>query len=111
MLQIARELELTEITVRSWLKRFNNEGFDGLADLSRSGRPATYSAEQVAEVIAAANIFGGYAKCVNDVFSGCATYNLSLGIALAAPAVKSLPSRPRSGRSPLTAASLRLDVS
>src|SRR5262247_3219006 len=44
---IARELELTEITVRSWLKRFNNEGLDGLADLPRSGRPAAYSAEQV----------------------------------------------------------------
>ena len=51
---IARELELTEITVRTWLKRFNNEGLDGLADLPRSGRPATYSAEQVAEVIATA---------------------------------------------------------
>jgi len=51
---IAQELELTEITVRTWLKRFNNEGLDGLADLPRSGRPATYSAEQVAEVIAAA---------------------------------------------------------
>jgi transposase len=50
---IEQELELTEITV-AWLKRFNNEGLDGLADLPRSGRPATYSAEQVAEVIAAA---------------------------------------------------------
>jgi transposase len=49
---IAQELGLTEITVRSWLKRFNNEGLDGLTDLPRSGRPATYSAEQVAEVIA-----------------------------------------------------------
>jgi transposase len=51
---IAQELELTEITVRAWLKRFNDEGLDGLADLPRSGRPATYSAEQVAEVIATA---------------------------------------------------------
>lgn len=51
---IAQELDLTEITVRAWLKRFNNEGLDGLADLPRSGRPATYSAEQVAEVIATA---------------------------------------------------------
>ena len=51
---IAQELELTEITVRAWLKRFNNEGLDGLADLPRSGRPATYSTEQVAEVIATA---------------------------------------------------------
>jgi transposase len=51
---IAQELELTETTVRTWLKRFNNEGLDGLTDLPRSGRPATYSAEQVAEVIATA---------------------------------------------------------
>jgi len=51
---IARELELTGITVRTWLKRFNNDGFDGLTDRPRSGRPATYSAEQVAEVIATA---------------------------------------------------------
>jgi len=27
---IARELELTGITVRTWLKRFNNYGLDGL---------------------------------------------------------------------------------
>ena len=49
---IAKELELTEVTVRAWLKRFNNEGLDGLADLPRSGCPAMYTAEQVAEVIA-----------------------------------------------------------
>jgi transposase len=51
---IAQELELTEITVRTWLKRFNNQGLEGLTDLHRSGRPATYSAEQVAEVIVTA---------------------------------------------------------
>jgi|SRR5882672_4108527 len=51
---IAQELELTEITVRTWLKRFNNEGLDELTDLPSSGRPATYSAEQIAEVIATA---------------------------------------------------------
>jgi transposase len=49
---IAQELELTEITVRTWLKRFNNQGLDGLTVLPRSGRPVTYSAEQVAKVIA-----------------------------------------------------------
>jgi transposase len=51
---IAQELELTETTVRTWLSRFNKEWLYGLTDLYRSGRPATYSAEQVAEVIAAA---------------------------------------------------------
>jgi transposase len=51
---IAEELELSAATVRTWLKRFNSDGLDGLNDLTRSGRPATYSAEQVAEVIATA---------------------------------------------------------
>jgi transposase len=51
---IAEELELSAATVRTWLKRFNRDGLDGLNDLTRSGRPATYNSEQVAEVIAAA---------------------------------------------------------
>jgi transposase len=48
---IDEALELTGITVRTWLKRFNNEGLDGLMELPRSGRPVTYSSERVAEVI------------------------------------------------------------
>jgi transposase len=51
---IARKLELTETTVRAWLKRFNDEGLAGLQDRPRSGRPATYQSEQVSEVIASA---------------------------------------------------------
>ena len=51
---IAEELELSAATVRTWLKRFNSDGLDGLNDLARSGRPATYNSEQVAEVISAA---------------------------------------------------------
>ena len=35
------------------MKRFNEEGVDGLKDRPRVGRPATYTGEQVAEVIAA----------------------------------------------------------
>src|ERR1044072_2111832 len=50
---IAPELELTQTTVRTWLKRFNEAGLDGLQDRPRSGRPATYQPEQVSEVIAA----------------------------------------------------------
>lgn len=50
---IAQELELTQTTVRTWLKRFNDTGLDGLQDRPRSGRPATYQPEQVSEVIAA----------------------------------------------------------
>jgi len=41
-------------TVRRWLKRFNGQGLDGLADRPRAGRKPTYPPEQVAEVIAAA---------------------------------------------------------
>ena len=51
---IAKELELTEITVRTWLKRFNAAGLAGLQDQPRSGRPVTYQPEQVSEVIATA---------------------------------------------------------
>src|SRR6516165_9094516 len=51
---IAQELELTETTVRTWLKRFNTAGLTGLQDRPRSGRPVTYQPEQVSEVIATA---------------------------------------------------------
>ncbi len=51
---IARDLGVNAQTVRKWLKRFNAAGLEGLADQPRGGRPATYTAEQVAEVIATA---------------------------------------------------------
>jgi transposase len=51
---IARDLDVTETTVRTWLKRFHAAGLAGLQDLPRSGRPATYQPEQVSEVIATA---------------------------------------------------------
>jgi transposase len=51
---IARDLGLHAQTVRDWLKRFNAHGLEGLHDLPRGGRPATYTPEQVAEVIATA---------------------------------------------------------
>src|SRR3712207_8363364 len=41
-------------TVRRRIRRFNAEGLAALEDRHRSGRPATYSADAVAEVIAAA---------------------------------------------------------
>jgi transposase len=50
---IAKLLNISKATVRFWLKRFNVRGIDGLADEPRSGRPATYTAEEVGEVIAA----------------------------------------------------------
>lgn len=51
---IARELHLTEASVRKRIKRFNDKGVDALRDLARPGRPGTYTDEQVGEVIATA---------------------------------------------------------
>ena len=48
---IATRLDVTEQTVRLWLKRFNAAGLAGLKDAERSGRLATYTPEQVADVI------------------------------------------------------------
>ncbi len=49
---IARIMRLTPMSVRKWIKRFNAAGLEGLKDQPRSGRPATYTAEQIGEVIA-----------------------------------------------------------
>jgi transposase len=51
---IAAELHLDAKTVRAWLKRFNAQGLPGLEDAARSGRPTTYTAEEVGQVVAAA---------------------------------------------------------
>ncbi len=51
---IAQALHLTPTTVRSWLTRVNGQGLPGLEEQPRPGRPATYSPEQVSEVIATA---------------------------------------------------------
>ena len=51
---IAEELRLDPETIRAWLKRFNAQGLPGLEDGARSGRPATYSTNEVGEVVAAA---------------------------------------------------------
>jgi transposase len=49
---IARMLDVKEAKVRKWVKRFNGQGLDGLEDEARSGRPRTYTPEEVSEVIA-----------------------------------------------------------
>jgi len=49
---IATALRLTPATIRQWLKRFNAAGLEGLQDQPRAGRPPTYTAEEVGEVIA-----------------------------------------------------------
>src|SRR3954467_3750367 len=49
---IKAALGIADGTVRVWITRFNAEGLDGLRDRRRGGRPATYTAEQVGELIA-----------------------------------------------------------
>ena len=51
---IAAALSIDAETVRRRIRRFNAEGLAALEDHRRSGRPATYSADAVAAVIAAA---------------------------------------------------------
>jgi transposase len=51
---VAEELGLNPATVRKWLKRFNAKGLEGLQDAERPGKPPTYTAEQVGEVVATA---------------------------------------------------------
>ena len=51
---IAEALGLDAGTVRRRIRRFNAEGLAAIEDRPRSGRPATYSPDEVAAVIAAA---------------------------------------------------------
>jgi transposase len=50
---IAAAVGVSQGTARTWIKRFNAGGLEGLKDAARSGRPATYPAEQVGEMVAA----------------------------------------------------------
>jgi transposase len=52
--ELVRKLGVADATIRLWIKRFNVHGLEGLKDAPRSGRPPTYTPEQVAEVLAAA---------------------------------------------------------
>lgn len=49
--QIAARLKRGRARVMAWITRFNAQGLDGLNDEPRSGRPATYTAAEVATVI------------------------------------------------------------
>lgn len=51
---IAQRLGRAEKVVRRWVVRFNAEGLHGLQDKPRSGRPTTYSREEVGVVVATA---------------------------------------------------------
>jgi transposase len=50
---IASGLQLKQAKVRKWINRFNESSLAGLEDELRTGRPATYTAEAVSEVVAA----------------------------------------------------------
>jgi len=49
--EIGARMDLGGVTVRSWLKRFNARGLQGLEEDLRTGRLPTYSAEQRRAVI------------------------------------------------------------
>ena len=49
--EIIDECDISDNVVRKWIKRFNDHGLAGLADAPRSGRPMTYTPEQVSLVI------------------------------------------------------------
>ena len=51
---IAHQLHRCTVMVRKWLSRFEAQGLAGLDERPRCGRPATYPAEQVSEVLACA---------------------------------------------------------
>jgi transposase len=50
---VAERLGVGADVVRGWLKRSNAAGLEGLKDRPRSGRPATYTPEQVGAVVEA----------------------------------------------------------
>jgi transposase len=52
--EVAQRLRVGADVVRQWVKRFNAAGLDGLRDRPRSGRPETYTPEQVGQVLATA---------------------------------------------------------
>src|SRR3954447_20963427 len=52
--QVAKGLGVSRPTVYTRIHRFNERGLHGLEDQPRAGRPPTYTAEQRAQVIAAA---------------------------------------------------------
>jgi transposase len=49
--EIAKQLEVSEPMVRNRLHRFNEQGLLGLEEAPRSGRPVTYTPEEVSSII------------------------------------------------------------
>jgi transposase len=52
--QIAEAVGIDEKTVRKWLKRFREQGLQGLSDAPRCGAPSHYTPEVKARIIATA---------------------------------------------------------
>ncbi|MGC4857487.1 IS630 family transposase, partial [Micromonospora sp. DT4] len=50
---IARDLSITQNTVRTWRNRFAEHGVDGLADRPRPGRPPIYGPDTHLRIVAA----------------------------------------------------------
>ncbi|MEX2752607.1 MAG: helix-turn-helix domain-containing protein [Candidatus Freyarchaeota archaeon] len=50
-IELGRELHVHHSTISSWVKRFNEQGFDGLRDRPKSGRPPKISHEEFQEVL------------------------------------------------------------
>ncbi len=49
--EIAKQLKVSECMVHQRLKRFNEQGLQGLEEVPRSGRPVTYTPEEVSSII------------------------------------------------------------
>jgi transposase len=49
--EIAKQVQVSERMVRNRLHRFNEQGLPGLEEAPRSGRPVTYTLEQVSNII------------------------------------------------------------
>ncbi len=49
--RLEKELHVHHSTVGAWVKRFNEQGFDGLKDQPKSGRPPKISREEFQEVL------------------------------------------------------------
>jgi transposase len=49
--EIAKQLNVSERMVRNRLHRFNEQGLAGLEEAPRSGRPVTYTPEEVSSII------------------------------------------------------------
>jgi len=53
--KIAKRLNRSNDTITQWIKRWNKEGYEGLADRQRSGRPQTLSLNEEKEIIETVN--------------------------------------------------------